>query len=243
VIAQGDVCWAGSGPGFRRPVVVVQGDSLNRSRLATVVCVPLTSNVLWADAPGNVLLRSRATGLAKDSVANVSQIIALDRTLLSSRVGKTLAQTDGSRFCWNRCRPWPMSREEHWPRRHRSTEALLSRSFCQVLGAFAESLATSPSRSGALSGEDLGKSSSTGRKKRGVLTRTRDRSMPGTHSSRSPVERGAPTKLGVVERFAARRCPTQRGCTANRSTNFRARDSRQRGEGLRGSVSPWRSYS
>ncbi len=94
VIGQGDVCWAelpdpvGSGPGFRRPVVVVQADSLNRSRLATVVCVPLTSNVLWADAPGNVLLRSRSTGLPKDSVANVSQIIALDRTLLSSRVGR-----------------------------------------------------------------------------------------------------------------------------------------------------------
>ena len=62
MIAQGDVCWAdladpaGSEPGFRRPVVVVQGDAFNRSRLATVVCVPLTSNLKWADAPGNVLL-------------------------------------------------------------------------------------------------------------------------------------------------------------------------------------------
>ena len=58
VITQGDVCWAdlpdptGSGPGFRRPVVVVQGDAFNRSRIATVVCVPLTSNLRWADAPG-----------------------------------------------------------------------------------------------------------------------------------------------------------------------------------------------
>lgn len=77
VISQGEVWWAdlpapvGSGPGFRRPVVVVQGEALNRSRISTVVCVPLTSNLRWADAPGNVLLSARATGLPKDSVANV----------------------------------------------------------------------------------------------------------------------------------------------------------------------------
>jgi len=94
VIAQGDVCWAdlpepvGSGPGFRRPVVVVQSDSLNRSRLATVVCVPLTSNLKWADAPGNVLLPAKSSGLSKDSIANVSRIVTLDRTLLAERVGR-----------------------------------------------------------------------------------------------------------------------------------------------------------
>jgi len=94
VIAQGDVCWAdladpaGSEPGFRRPVVVVQGDAFNRSRIATVVCVPLTSNVKWADAPGNVLLPARSTGLPKDSVANVSQIVTLDRSVLGERVGR-----------------------------------------------------------------------------------------------------------------------------------------------------------
>jgi mRNA interferase MazF len=94
VISQGDVCWAelpaptGSGPGYRRPVIVVQGDALNRSRLATVVCVPLTSNLRWADAPGNVLLTARMTGLPKDSVANVSQVVALDRTLLEERVSR-----------------------------------------------------------------------------------------------------------------------------------------------------------
>jgi mRNA interferase MazF len=94
VISQGDVWWAelptpvGSEPGFRRPVVVVQGDALNRSRIATVVCVPLTSNLKWADAPGNVLLRSRATGLPKGSVANVSQIVTLDKTTLTERAGK-----------------------------------------------------------------------------------------------------------------------------------------------------------
>ena len=78
----------GSEPGFRRPVVVVQGDALNRSRIATVVCVPLTSNLKWADAPGNVLLGVRSTSLSKDSVANVSQIVALDKSLLTERVGK-----------------------------------------------------------------------------------------------------------------------------------------------------------
>ena len=96
-IAQGDVLWAdlpppaGSTTGFRRPVVVVQGDALNRSRIATVVCVPLTSNLKWADAPGNVLLAARSTSLPKDSVANVSQIVALDKTFLTERVGKLSA--------------------------------------------------------------------------------------------------------------------------------------------------------
>jgi mRNA interferase MazF len=94
IVSQGEVWWAdlpdptGSGPGFRRPIVVLQSDALNRSRLATVVCVPLTSNLRWADAPGNVLLRARSTGLGKDSVANVSQIIAVDKVLLSERVGR-----------------------------------------------------------------------------------------------------------------------------------------------------------
>ncbi len=94
VIAQGHVYWAnlpdptGSVPSFRRPVAVVQGDALNRSRIRTVVCVPLTSNLRWAEAPGNVLLSARATGLPRDSVANVSQVITLDRTLLGREVGK-----------------------------------------------------------------------------------------------------------------------------------------------------------
>lgn len=94
VITQGDVCWAelpaptGSGPGFRRPVIVIQGDALNRSRVATALCVPLTSNLRWAEAPGNSLLTARTTGLPKDSVANVSQLVALDRDLLEDRVGR-----------------------------------------------------------------------------------------------------------------------------------------------------------
>jgi mRNA interferase MazF len=97
VISQGEVWWAdiprptGSEPGLRRPVVVVQGDALNRSRIGTVVCVPLTSNLKWAGAPGNVLLASRSTSLPKDSVANVSQIVALDKSFLTERVGKLSA--------------------------------------------------------------------------------------------------------------------------------------------------------
>lgn len=93
MIGQGDVWWAelsdpgGSGPGFRRPVVIVQGDAFNASRLATVVVVPLTSNLRWASAPGNVVLTAARTGLPRDSVANVSQVIAVDRSLLSDRVG------------------------------------------------------------------------------------------------------------------------------------------------------------
>ena len=94
VISQGEIWWAdlpppaGSGPGFRRPVVVVQGDALNRSRIATVVCVPLTTNLNWAAAPGNVQFSARLTGLPRDSVANVSQIVTVDKAFLTSRVGK-----------------------------------------------------------------------------------------------------------------------------------------------------------
>jgi mRNA interferase MazF len=94
VISQGEVWWAelpearGSAPGFRRPVVVVQGDTLNRSRIATIVCVAITSNLKWANAPGNVLLAATIVGLPKDSVANVSQIVTLDRETLAEYVGR-----------------------------------------------------------------------------------------------------------------------------------------------------------
>ncbi len=97
VIAQGEVWWAdlaepaGSEPGFRRPVAVVQGDAFNASSLRTVVCVVLTSNAKWAGAPGNVLLPARATGLPKPSVANVSQLVTLDRDALSERTGRLSA--------------------------------------------------------------------------------------------------------------------------------------------------------
>jgi mRNA interferase MazF len=99
VIAQGEVWWAdlgepaGSEPGFRRPVAVVQGDAFNRSSLRTVVCVSLTSNLRWADAPGNVLLPARATGLPRDSVANVSQLVTVDRDALIERAGALSASS------------------------------------------------------------------------------------------------------------------------------------------------------
>jgi mRNA interferase MazF len=72
--------------------LIVQGDALNQSRIATVICVPLTSNLKWADAPGNVVLKAKTTGLPKDSVANVSQIVSIDRDMLTERVGKLRAQ-------------------------------------------------------------------------------------------------------------------------------------------------------
>ena len=94
VISQGDVWWAdlkeplGSEPGYRRPVVVVQGDHFNRSRIATVVVVPLTSNTKWGSAPGNVIIEIQESGLSKQSVANVSQVVTLDRAVLRERAGK-----------------------------------------------------------------------------------------------------------------------------------------------------------
>lgn len=94
VISQGEIWWAdlreptGSRPEYRRPMVVVQCDALNQSRVNTVVCVPLTTNLKWKDAPGNVLLSARATGLAKESVANVSLIVAVDRRQMTECVGK-----------------------------------------------------------------------------------------------------------------------------------------------------------
>lgn len=94
MISQGDVWWAdltapsGSEPGFRRPVVVVQGDAYNRSSIRTVVAVAITSNLRWADAPGNVRLPARATGLRRESVANVSQVVTLDKVHLTERVGR-----------------------------------------------------------------------------------------------------------------------------------------------------------
>jgi mRNA interferase MazF len=94
VIGEAEVWWAdlgeptGSAPGYRRPVVVVQCDAVNRSRIGSVVCVPLTSNLKWARAPGNVLLAAALTNLPKDSVANVSLVVALDKRQLTERIGK-----------------------------------------------------------------------------------------------------------------------------------------------------------
>lgn len=98
-VHQGDIWWAdladppGSTAGYRRPVVIAQGDAINRSRIATTICIPLTSNVKWADAPGNVLLPATMTGLDRDSVAQVTLIVAIDKADLTECVGRIPAQT------------------------------------------------------------------------------------------------------------------------------------------------------
>lgn len=98
VVERGQVWWAdlgepaGSEPGFRRPVLVAQDDAFNRSRIRTVLAIVLTSNLRLVGAPGNVLMPAKATGLAKDSVANVSQIITVDRDFLIEPVGRIRGQ-------------------------------------------------------------------------------------------------------------------------------------------------------
>jgi mRNA interferase MazF len=92
VIARGEVWWAdlpdpiGAAPGYRRPVVVVQNDAFNRSRIATVTVVVLTANLRLVEAPGNVLVPARAAGLLRDSIANVSQVLTVDRSVLTERL-------------------------------------------------------------------------------------------------------------------------------------------------------------
>ena len=96
---RGEVWWASlaapvrSGPGFRRPVVVVQSNPFNQSRVATVVVAIVTFNVALADAPGNVRVGKSESGLTKPSVVNVSQLVTLDRELLTQRVRGLPADT------------------------------------------------------------------------------------------------------------------------------------------------------
>ena len=78
----------GSEPGYRRPVLIVQSDEFNRSRISTVLAVVLTSNLRLLDAPGNILLPKGATKLRRDSVASVSQVFTLDKTFLVKKVGR-----------------------------------------------------------------------------------------------------------------------------------------------------------
>jgi mRNA interferase MazF len=103
-VAQGDVWWAdlgdpvGSTAGYSRPVVVVQHDSINKSRLTSIVCIPLTSNTGWKMVPWNRPLSARATGLDKDSVAQTNLIMTLDEAQLIERVGRISAQQLGRLF-------------------------------------------------------------------------------------------------------------------------------------------------
>jgi mRNA interferase MazF len=92
-IRQGDVYWidfgipSGSGPGYRHPHVVVQNDVFNASRIGTVVVCSLTSNLKWAKAPGNILLMKGEANLTKNSVVNVTQIVTVDKSPLSEKIG------------------------------------------------------------------------------------------------------------------------------------------------------------
>ena len=89
---RGEVWWAmlpdpaGSGPRYRRPVLIVQADDFNRSRISTIIVAVLTSNVARAQAPGNVLIRARRAGLSSDSVVNVTQLLTVDKQLLTEKV-------------------------------------------------------------------------------------------------------------------------------------------------------------
>ncbi len=92
-ICRGEIWWADlreprrSEPGYRRPVLVVQADSFNLSRIQTAIVAAITTNVELAEAPGNVLLPARSAGLNRDSVVNVSQLLTLDRTFLTEHAG------------------------------------------------------------------------------------------------------------------------------------------------------------
>lgn len=91
---RGEIWWAslsatkGSSPGYRRPVVVIQADEFNESRLQTVIVAAITSNLRLAEAPGNFPVSSRGTGLPKKSVVNVSQLLTVNKLLLTERIGR-----------------------------------------------------------------------------------------------------------------------------------------------------------
>jgi mRNA interferase MazF len=94
VVKRGQIWWAeldeptGSGPGYRRPVIIVQADEFTKSRIQTVVAVAVTTNLRLAGAPGNVLLPAKKTGLHRQSVANVSQVVTLDKQFLGEQAGQ-----------------------------------------------------------------------------------------------------------------------------------------------------------
>ena len=104
VIKRGEIWWAslpepaGSGPGYRRPLLVVQSNDFNKSKISTIIAVVITSNLRLAAAPGNILLSSQKSKLPKDSVVNVSQIITVDKSFLSQKVhalsSAVMAQVD-----------------------------------------------------------------------------------------------------------------------------------------------------
>jgi mRNA interferase MazF len=101
VIQRGEIWWAdlrapaGSEPGYRRPVLVIQSDAANRSGIRTVIALVLTTNLRLVAAPGNVLIPAESSGLPSDSVANVSQVFTVDRTFLTEQVGRVRGELLG----------------------------------------------------------------------------------------------------------------------------------------------------
>lgn len=96
---RGEIWWAsldepvGSRPGFRRPVLIVQSDDFNASAIRTTICAIITSNLRLAGAPGNVRLTRKASRLDRECVVNVSQLVTVDKRLLTGRVSRVSAET------------------------------------------------------------------------------------------------------------------------------------------------------
>ena len=94
MIKRGEIWWAsmeiqrGSEPGYRRPVVIVSSNAFNKSKINTVLAVVITSNIKLSLAPGNLTLPKKGTGLSKESVVNVSQIITLDKSFITEKIGR-----------------------------------------------------------------------------------------------------------------------------------------------------------
>ncbi len=94
MVNRGEIWWVDlpepkrSEPGFRRPVVIIQSDSFNKSKINTIICAVITSNLKLSEAPGNILLNPKSSGLSKESVINISQIITIDRSFLLEKVGE-----------------------------------------------------------------------------------------------------------------------------------------------------------
>ncbi len=101
---QGDIVWVdygvpfGSEPGFRRPSLVVQGNDFNASKIATTICIPLTSNLHLAKMPGTILLKANDTGLDRDSLANATQIATIDKAMAYAWAGRIKTARLGAVF-------------------------------------------------------------------------------------------------------------------------------------------------
>ncbi len=95
---RGEIWWATlpspttSEPGYKRPLLIIQSDDFTQSRIKTVIAVLIISNLRLADAPGNVFLSRKSSSLPKRSVANVSQLITVDKSFLTEKAGRLSAQ-------------------------------------------------------------------------------------------------------------------------------------------------------